>query len=185
MTQIDAIRQNGIYTFIIITALWININYISEKIKFQKYIDSIFTSAFKNKLIYSLFIIQFISGVISYSIDIRHPFTQAKNSIHFLKEEGLDQKIIASKGCDGTALSAYLKHPVFFINTEKMSSYCNWGSHSFHPFRSPKIDIVRSLNKQLSMHSESIIFISYQPIFGIKDIKSWICLLYTSPSPRD
>lgn len=170
ITQLSAARYQGIFFLILIIGLWINHYHASQEIFLKKWFSFIPLAKLQPKLILGLLLIQFITGFTAYSMDIARPFTNAKRTIRYLKDQGLDTKIIASKACDGTALSAYLERPIFFTNYNALSSYCVWGDASKVAAPSQKT-VLQSLRKLLKNQSESLIFISYQPFFSVDNVQ--------------
>jgi len=171
ITQLSAARYQGLFFLILIVGLWIDRYYISQEIRFSRWFSFLPLEKMKPKLILSLLVIQCITGITAYSMDIARPFTNAKQTIAYLKSEGLDTKIIATKACDGTALSAYLERPIFFTSYNAYCSYCVWGDPTKVSAPSKEM-VLQSLNQLLQSQSESLIFISYQPLFPI-DSFAW------------
>ena len=172
ITQLSASRFHGIFTLIIISGLWIASYHTQKSFLLHRCIPPIILDKTRNVLIVVIFGLQLCSGLFAYVSDIARPFTQARNSISYLKNEGLHHKAIVTKACDGTALSAYLEQPIFFIRQNAYCSYCQWEkSNSVEVLSKEKV--LNALNILTREQSESIIFISYDPIFSISDSK-WV-----------
>ena len=132
--------------------------------------DKILTTV-RKLLIIGIFGLHFTTGITAYALDMAKPFTQAKNTLAFLQANELDHKVIATKACDGSAISAYLERPVFFASSNAYGSYCIWGNPEEVIGRSEK-EVLNALKGVLVQEKESIIFISYQAIFDT--IPEWI-----------
>ncbi|MDY8138868.1 hypothetical protein [Aquimarina sp. 2201CG5-10] len=172
ITQLSAPRYFGINYLIIISGLWMNHYHTFTKNRFNSLLSKISVDGVKNVIIYSILTIQLISGILAYSIEIAKPFTSSKQVITFLNKHNLSHKVIATVACDGTALSSYLERPVFFTNSNKYQSYCIWGDPIINTSLS-KESIIESLQGLLNTLDETLIFISYQPIFNINSGDDW------------
>lgn len=165
ITQLSAARYHGIFVLIIITALWLEYEHDKRPFTVYRWIPENTLVTIRNTIIIGIFGLQLISGVTTYALDLARPFTQAKNSIAFLKANQLDKKFIATRACDGTALSAYLERPIFFTSYNKYCSYCIWGDPEQVSGRSQE-EVLQTLKRLLLQRGESIIFIAYQPFFN-------------------
>jgi len=164
ITQLSAARYHGIFVIILIVGFWISFEQKKQATSLLPFIsDKVLTTA-RRFLIIGIFGLHFVSGLTAYALDFAKPFTQAKNTVAFLQENALDHKVIATKACDGSAISAYLERPVFFASSNAYGSYCVWGNPEQVIGRSEK-EVLNSLKSVLLQEKESIIFISYQAIF--------------------
>jgi hypothetical protein len=75
--------------------------------------------------IYIILIDQLFTGVYMYRKDFKAPFSQAKNTIAYLKVNHLDTAFLAVDGYCPT-LSAYLERKTFFLDNDQNGSFCIW-----------------------------------------------------------
>ena len=164
ITQLSAARYHGIFVVILIVGFWISFEHKKQELSLLPFISDKVLKTTRRFLIIGIFGLHFITGITAYAMDIAKPFTQAKNTVTFLQDKNLDHKVIATKACDGSAISAYLERPVFFASSNAYGSYCVWGNPEQVIGRSEK-EVLNSLKGVLFHEKESIIFISFQAIF--------------------
>ena len=128
ITQISAPRYFGINYILIISGLWINEYYPFVKNKLNSSIPISILEKGKKVILYSILSIHFVVGGIAYAMDFKKPFSNSKQVVSFLENQGLQNKVIATVACDGTALSSYLQRPIFFTSSNTYQSYCVLGS---------------------------------------------------------
>jgi hypothetical protein len=170
ITQRNAIRFHGINYIIIILALWMEQYYASEHFKLKKIIIRFKLIFLKKPIIYLLLLTHFFSGIYAYSMDYIYPFTSAKQTVDYLKNEGLDSKEIVSVTCDGTIISAYLERKVYFLCSNDYQSFCHWDS-----------DCDQNLNQQKSVamvlnymkNHNSCVYVSYYPLSNGMNDSNW------------
>lgn len=162
--DLTAARYCGITFIIFIIALWIDKSYYAEETSVNKKEDK-----FKSLIVYSLITIQFIAGVISFSLDIKHPFSNGKEIALFLKEKKIDNHMIVAPFCQGTYISPYLKKKVYSLCDDKLHSFCNWSSYfGCDQSKSSQIEMLSSLNI-----SNKIVFISNIDIIETESLDVW------------
>ncbi len=175
ITQLSDTRYLGINYLIIISGLWINSYYAFEKNKLNSLISLSFLKKTKKAIVYSILGIQLISGIFAYCIDITNPFTNAKQTITFLKKTGITNKIIVSKTSDGTELSCYLQRPIYFAYSNQYQSY--FISRNPPPNRNNlKESIIKSLENLIKEKKESIVLILNEPFFKAKNTNNWLTI---------
>jgi hypothetical protein len=77
--------------------------------------------------IYVILINQLFTGAYMYYQDFKHPFSQAKNTIGYLKANHLDTQPLAFDGYNaGPPLSAYLGKKIFYLDFDQYGSFCIW-----------------------------------------------------------
>lgn len=172
LTQIYVIRFHGMLYFAFFTALWIEHSLPKTNNRLTLSLPKFPYEKFKKTMIYGILTIHLFSGIVSFGMDYIHPFTNAQKVTQVLKETELSHKVIATKACDGTALSSYLKKPVFFLRMGKYQTSCNWGDISFNrPFE--KKQVISALETLAISQNESFIYVSSDPVFMMKDSKNW------------
>ncbi|WP_445455818.1 hypothetical protein [Flavobacterium sp. HNIBRBA15423] len=165
ITQRGATRFDGITYIIIIIALWIenDFNPKSNKLNLQ-------FKTLKNIIIYSILSIHFFSGVYAYALEIKFPFSGAKEVTNYLKKEKLTTKKLITFSCEGTALSPYLSKKIFFLNNNSYESYCNWVVASKINFS--KKELFKLLSN-FKYHNETIIYISREDLKTNTEQNKW------------
>lgn len=126
VTQLGATRYDGMTYIIIVIALWIEKFYTIDNIKLPKLTYSLKLNLLKIPIIYSLLIIQFFSGLYTYSMDINHPFCSARDTVRYLKNKKINTDNIISISCEGTLISPFLEKKVHFLCSNSLQSYCRW-----------------------------------------------------------
>lgn len=187
VTLLNAARYYGILYLFLITALWIDASTTSKGVTLSLSKRSVYHFAKAKKqillsentlkkvrpvLIYSILGLHFIAGVYAFTSDISRPFTTAKQTFQYLKANHLNHKIIATKACNGTALSAYLGHKAFFTKTQSFESYCTFNRSSI-PLEQGPIETIASIKLLFKNNPESIIFITHEPFFDDTQNKVW------------
>jgi hypothetical protein len=125
MSHLAGSRYFGLYFIYFIAALWLA-HYDGVTI-FPKGDAGLLKKWIPRVLVYSILIIQFFTGMYMYAKDFKHPFSQAKNTIAYLKENHLDAQPLAVDGYNaGPALSAYLGKPVLYLDMDQYGSFCIW-----------------------------------------------------------
>ncbi len=163
VTQLSAYRYFGIHYLIIVVGLWMEQYHSRSTIGHLPFIPSTTLKKAKNILIYSILVLHLISGVISYSIDLAHPFSGSKQTIQFLRDNGLDKKEIITKWCGGTSLSSYLKKPIYFASLESYQSYCAW-DYEIEENTLSDGNLISAIEKRINKESQSVIYISLVPL---------------------
>ncbi len=128
ITQRSAMRFNGITFLVLIMALWIEKNYDEEDFKLKQLLSHLKINLLKKPIIYCILLIHFCSGLYAYVLDFNLPFTSAKRTSEYLRENKIDHLQIVTLSCEGTPISAYLEKKIYFLCSEQYSSYCNWVS---------------------------------------------------------
>lgn len=173
VTQLSAPRYFGLNFLFIITGLWMENDYPIKKNIFNSWFSVLTHKKIRNILIYSILITQTFSGIVSYSFDLLLPFSSSKQTVEFLQESKLTDKIVITQWCEGTPLSSYLETPIFFTNTNSYQSYCTWNRKDLTISHS-KNELVNSLESIMNNVDQSAIFITIVaiPIEEYKTISS-------------
>ncbi|MFT5891060.1 MAG: hypothetical protein ACI9Y7_001159 [Dokdonia sp.] len=180
ITLLNAARYYGILYLFLITALWVEKSAFANLPRRQAGAKKIVAILSENTLerirpvlIYSILGLHFIAGMYAFTMDISKPFTTAKQTAQYLKESNLQDKIIATKACNGTALSAYTGKSAYFTKTESFESYCTFNRPSLQ-FKQGTDATIASIKQLLKRNKESIIFITHEPFFDATQNKVWI-----------
>ncbi len=175
VTQLSDTRYLGICYLIIISGLWINTYQSFEKNKLNALISITLLEKIKKGIVYSILGIQLVSGIYAYSLDLIHPFTNAKKTLSFLKTAGLTNKTIVSKTSDGTELSCYLQKPIYFAYSGQYQSYFI-SSNPLPCTTDLKEKIIKSLENLVKTEKESVILILNQPFFNTLNSNNWLSI---------
>lgn len=170
VTQRAATRFHGMNYIILIIALWMEHYYTSERSKLKDYLTDFNLILLRKPIIYSILLIQFFSGIHAYSMDYIYPFTSAKETVDYLKKEGLDSKEIVSVTCDGTLISAYLERKVYFLCSGNYESFCHWNTSCDQNLTQKKsVDMLKNYMKS----HDSCVYVSYYPLSKKLKNNSW------------
>lgn len=176
ITQLSANRYYGVLYLMLIVGLWLQV-YIKES-ELSINISRNILKKIRPTLLYTILTLQCIAGVFAYTKDVVTPFTTAKLAFEYLQEKGLENKIIASQSCGGMPLSSYLESQVYFTKLDKFESFCPWNNPLLKG-EQPKEAVILSLEQLLIAKTESIIFVSHQPIFNLQKQGKWESLSST------
>jgi hypothetical protein len=116
-------RYFGLYFIFFITALWLA--YYDGVNIFPKGNPGFVRKWAPRAFIYIILTDQLFTGVYMYEKDFKAPFSQANNTISYLKAHHLDTNFLAVDGYCPT-LSAYLGKKTFYLNTDQYGSFCIW-----------------------------------------------------------
>ncbi|HEY4198702.1 MAG TPA: hypothetical protein VGM63_24345, partial [Mucilaginibacter sp.] len=118
-------RYFGLFFIYFIAALWlayydgVTIFPKEHKDPIKKWSPQVF--------IYAILINQLFTGAYMYAKDFNQPFSQAKNTISYLKENHLDTQPLAFDGYNaGPPLSAYLERRIYYLDMDQFGSFCIW-----------------------------------------------------------
>lgn len=126
ITQRGATRFDGMTYIIIILSLWIDNYYDEENGKLRQFLNASKLSLLRNSIIYSILLIQFMSGMYANAMDFNYSFTASKEVSDYLTAKKLKANEIVSVTCDGTAISPYLEKKIYFLCEESNQSFCHW-----------------------------------------------------------
>lgn len=161
VTQRSATRFHGTSYLIIIMALWIETYYDAERSKLGNLAARFNLARFKKPFIYAVLALHLFSGVYAWAIDYKYPFTSAKQTVEFLKDNQLASREIVTVTCDGTIISAYLGRKIWFLCEGGYYSYCHWDIGCAGKIEPGKI--AGLITDYIETHSNAI-FVSYYPL---------------------
>lgn len=173
ITQRAATRFHGMTYLIVIIALWIETDYRAENSTLKKWLDTFRLTLFKKPIIYTILVIQLCSGICAYAMDYRYPFTSAKETVDFFKEEGLADRNIISVTCDGTLISAYLERKIWFLCDGGYQGFCHWNNDCIG--KVPLKSTTALLDGYMRSHTDAI-FVSYYPLSENLQPNVWMVL---------
>ena len=82
-------------------------------------------------LLYVPFVLHLAAGIGSIYKEVASPFSEALNVSTYLQEQGLDQLMVATTQNSGASLSAYLDKKAFYLDKNRLGSFCSWDDNSF------------------------------------------------------
>lgn len=171
VTQRAATRFHGMTFIIVIMALWIEAYYLPEDSKLKRFLDTLKLTLFKKPIVYTILAVQFCSGIYAYAVDFRYPFTSAKQTVDFLKADGLASGNIISVTCDGTLLSAYLEKKIWFLCEDDFQGFCHWDNNCIG--KVPLENTTNLLTGYMRSHDHAI-FVSYYPLAENPKPNVWV-----------
>lgn len=125
MSGLGGSRYFGLFFIYFIAALWLA--YYDGVNIFPKGSASSIKKWGPQLFIYAILIIQVFTGIYMYSTDFKKPFSQAKNTIDYLKANHLDTQPLAFDGYNaGPPLSAYLGRKILYLDFDQYGSFCIW-----------------------------------------------------------
>ncbi|HTD39417.1 MAG TPA: hypothetical protein VK671_02265 [Mucilaginibacter sp.] len=149
MSKLGGSRYFGLYVVFFIVALWLAYYdgvtiFPRENLSFiRKWAPSVF--------IYAILIIQFFTGIYMYYIDIKQPFSNAENTIDYLKSNHLDTLPLAFDGYNaGPPLSAYLGRKIYYLDIDQFGSFCIW-KQAYLPY--PRRSLTNEIASSHYIHS--------------------------------
>src|ERR1700744_4254588 len=145
MSGLGGSRYFGLFFIYFLAALWLA--YYDGVSLFPKANASLIKKWAPKLFIYTILIIQVFTGLYMYSTDFRKPFSQAKNTIDYLKTNHLDTQTLAFDGYNaGPPLSVYLGRKILYLDFDQYGSYCIW-KRAYLPYpRRSLMDEVSSSN---------------------------------------
>jgi hypothetical protein len=130
VTGAGGTRYFGLYFVFFVAALWLA--YYDGVTIFPKGNPGFIKKWGSRAFVYIILIDQLFTGVYMYSKDFKAPFSQAKNTIAYLKANHLDKEFLAVDGYCPT-LSAYLERKTFYLDNGQYGSFCIW-KRAYIPF---------------------------------------------------
>ncbi len=155
------LRHHGNLFILFIACIWIsklsqkayNVPRILQKINayFQKY---------QKKIITAILLIQMVSGLYAYSMDLIYPFSKSKVVAEFIQKEQLSEKfIIGDKDTIVSPISAYLDKKIYYVAYDQLGSFFNNPQLKFVKNQSQLINKVSYVIKEGSR--ENILILNY------------------------
>ncbi len=145
MSGLGGSRYFGLFFIYFIAALWLA--HYDGVILFPKGNVNLIKRWVPQVFIYTILINQLFTGIYMYTVDFKKPFSQAKNTINYLKANQLDTQQLAFDGYNaGPPLSAYLGRKILYLDFDQYGSFCIW-KRAYLPY--PR----RSLMNEISSSS--------------------------------
>lgn len=149
-TNMSATRYFGITYILLIITLWIS----------KEFYPKSSHNGFKNlkkTIIYGILSVQFIGGIIAFSMDLIYPFSNGKDVALVLKEKKAYNYMVVTPFCQGTIISPYLRKKVYFLCGESYESHCPWNRNKQFNLNISNEEVIFKLSKLID--NKPIIFI--------------------------
>jgi hypothetical protein len=167
---VKVVRYYGIVFIVFMGGLWISY-YDNRQMVWQVNISS----QLKNRLITSLLIIQMMAGITALFLDFHRPFSESKNVVSFLRENGLANQRVITLVIPIPTISCYLERKVYSMPSGELCSFFKWNEKELY-MRGTNQETLLAAKKFVRQYEEDGILITYQPIHhlhGIKLLKSF------------
>ncbi|AFY59211.1 hypothetical protein Riv7116_6898 [Rivularia sp. PCC 7116] len=130
------LRHHGNLFILFIACLWIS--KLSDKSDIiSKYFRRIthFSHKYQKKAIAVILLIQMLSGLYAYSMDLIYPFSKSQAAANFIQKQNLSDKfILADRDTIVSPISAYLDKKIFYLAYDKLGSF----------FFNPKVKFIQN-----------------------------------------
>ena len=117
---VQATRHFGIVYIAFVGCLW-----LARYDKPQKFPVKL-SGNLSNIVITTLLIVQLLAGASMWYFDFKRPFSEAKNTIVFLRENNLEKNIIASIDGPVPSISCYLQKKTYALSSGTFESFYRW-----------------------------------------------------------
>lgn len=162
-------RYFGYVPILFVMSLWIASTSEQRKI-FPDRINGFFlkvSEPAKHAFVYSFLIIQLISGISVYAIDIMRPFSEGKNAVDWIQKNiQANSLIVASNQNAGPSICSYADIKVFYPETGSMGSFCKW---NVYPFVYTEDTLIKKIEK---IHEHEFTLILNAPFSGKRNTAS-------------
>ena len=160
ISQMTGSRYYGMFYIYFMAAIWladfdgINVLYINKDKK-KSMISIVAISLF-----YLILFTQVLAGAFIYEQDYTRPFSQGKNTVAYIQSQHLDKLPVVIDGYNaGPVLSAYFRHPVYYLDIDTIGSYGSAKTALNPKTRKPLIQEIRE-SKYLQSLNEFILISS-------------------------
>ncbi|MDY6897033.1 MAG: hypothetical protein SWZ49_03010 [Cyanobacteriota bacterium] len=139
------LRHHGNLFIIFLASIWIS-RYFRESYNIPKRFHKIasYLKTNQKKIIASILVIQMMSGIYAYSMDLIHPFSKSKIAANYIKQEGLTESfILADKNTVVSPISAYANVKIYYLAYEKLGSFFDNPQTNFIKNQSELVDKVK------------------------------------------
>jgi hypothetical protein len=132
VAQMTAARYFGMVYIYFLAACWMAGNSVGDTLALRQLPGPPAVKLGLRSSFIALLILNVLSGLFALEQDYTRPFTQAKNAINFIQDQGLAGQEVAVDGYNaGPMLSAYLGRPVFYLDIDQPGSWVYWKASYF------------------------------------------------------
>jgi hypothetical protein len=150
-------RNCGYISMLLLTAYWVKQTMPEARMNFFNFISDTFIKQLSFYFVACVLVIQCSAGILSYYFDITRDFSNSKRTSQYLNlfPQTDSTNFLLSHHSSGPALAVYLNKPLFYLESEKIGSFCEWNTQ---PFFDGDSTILCKIKYQLN-HSKHIILI--------------------------
>ena len=139
------LRHHGNLFIIFLASIWIS-RCFRESYNIPKRFHKVASYFKKNqkKVIAIILVIQMISGIYAYSMDLIHPFSKSKTAANYIIKEGLNESfILADTNTIVSPISAYANVKIYYLAYDKLGSFFDNPQTKFIKNQSELIDKIK------------------------------------------
>ena len=177
-----SLRHHGFLFIALITSLWIY-NSCETKIFFliPKFLKSLSSRTF-NHLISVLFFIHLLAGIIAGVLDYKYPFSAAKETAKFIKQNDLvDRKIIGETSFAASAVAGYIYNKNFYYaDANRYGSFVRWDNKRLN---NVDFDDLVTIIKKFAWQNNDVILVINRKIEDFKNSGNVFEKLFESATP--
>ncbi|BAY86981.1 hypothetical protein NIES267_64920 [Calothrix parasitica NIES-267] len=167
------LRHHGNLFIIFLASIWIS-RCFKESYNIPKlfHIHKITSYCKKNhkRVITIILVIQMISGIYAYSMDLIHPFSKSKVAANYIKKERLNESfILADKNTIVSPISAYANLKIYYLAYDKLGSFFDNPQTKFIKNQSELIDKIKLEIQDSKI--KNILILSYPLKIQTNDLK--------------
>ncbi|MDB5257436.1 MAG: hypothetical protein JWM14_2131 [Chitinophagaceae bacterium] len=162
---IVAARHWGFVFLIFIVACWleqtIDQGVFTYRSKWYTALTT-FSQRFRPWILYSILGLQLCASAFAFTMDLNHPFSNAKTVAAYLKTHHDEKEIIAlAHHSSGPPLSLYLDKPLFYPENNSFQTFCLWNTW---PYDLSDEEILNRIQQLLitSHHTHALLVINHQ-----------------------
>lgn len=126
-------RNCGYISMILLAAFWIKQTIPPLQVYTSVFITDEFIKRVSQYFIPFVLIVQLLAGIIMYCFDMTRNFSNSKSAALYLNAylKKNPSKVLLSHHSAGPAISVYLSQPLFYLESEKTGSFCEWNTFPF------------------------------------------------------
>lgn len=146
VTQLAGSRYFGMVYIYFLAACWMASYRSGDVFSLANLPGGPYIKLFFRGSLYLVLVAQILIGIFALEQDFSRPFSQAKNTIDYIRQEQLSNQEIAVDGYNaGPMLSAYLGRPVYYLDIGQPGSWVIWRTSYFpNPRRTIEQEMSRS-----------------------------------------
>ena len=163
-------RNCGFFSILLFTAYWLKYT-LKQKMVISK---NIFSQQFLTKITTLFFtlilVVQFFSGIIIWTFDLTRDFSNSKKTSAYINEYTSKNKckLLLSHHSSGPAISLYCNQQLFYLESNKYGSFCEWNTN---PFTNNTAILLNKIKHEVSTNG-SIMLILNEP-YKMEELKSY------------
>ncbi|MCW3077430.1 MAG: hypothetical protein JWO32_2039 [Bacteroidetes bacterium] len=111
-----------------------------------------------NKPVIFICTLQFVSGILMYSTDIKQDFSNSKNVAFYIEKNDKSNKtVIISNFSSAPAIACYMHKKPYYAETHEYGTYCKWNAW---PFILNNSELTHEIKKHLPPHDSLILILN-------------------------